>query len=221
MKVNHHRHLPYLRLAQVEYKRAILHHDVAKILRTVVQIGLPSMAIPKGDRSERDESIIRLELYLLRNLAIIEQPKDLPADGDEIEVSRSATVDAFHSQDVFQVLLTVASSMGEDFVVQDVQVLEVLFHLLKGIDPQKVFMEDKKLSKANADEFKQLVQKERSMLADYKRNAPTRHNRFGTMVWLKRDDEKGLHSDWTRCFTRTRPRSKPYGQIEEMEQAAT
>ncbi|QDS75731.1 hypothetical protein FKW77_008264 [Venturia effusa] len=190
MKVNHHRHLPYLRLAQVEYKRAILHHDIAQILRTVLQIGLPSMAIPKTERSERDESIIRLELYLLRNVAMIEQPKDLPADEDEVEVSRSATIDAFKAQDVFQVLLTVASSMGEDFVLQDVQVLEVLFHLLKGIDPDKVFMEEKKISKANADEFKNLVQEERSLLSEVKRNAPTRHNRFGTMVWLKRDDDK-------------------------------
>lgn len=148
------------------------------------------MAIPKGDRSERDESIIRLELFLLRNVVMIEQPKDLPADEDEVEVSRSATIDAFKAQDVFQVLLTVASSMGEDFVAQDVQVLEILFHLLKGIDPDTVFMEDKTISKANSDQFKQLVQQERSMMSEVKRNAPTRHNRFGTMVWLKRDNDK-------------------------------
>jgi replication fork protection complex subunit Tof1/Swi1 len=190
MKINHHRHLPYLRLAQVEYKRAILHHDVAKILRTAVRIGLPSMAVPKNDRSERDESIIRLVLYFYRNLALIEQPKDLPADGDEAEISRSATIDAFHSQDVFQVLLTVSSSMGDEFANQDVVVLEVLFHLLKGIDPEKVFMEDHRYSQANADEFKEMMQKERSMLASYQRNAPTRHNRFGTMVWVKRDEDK-------------------------------
>lgn len=111
-------------------------------------------------------------------------------DIDEAEVSRSATIDTFQEQDIFQVLLTVASSIGEDFVAQDVVVLEILFFLLKGIDAEKLFMADKKLSSKNADELKDLMQKEKAMLAGYARNAPTRHNRFGTMIWVKRDDEK-------------------------------
>jgi replication fork protection complex subunit Tof1/Swi1 len=190
MKVNHHRHLPYLRLAQVEYKRAILHHDTAKILRTVVRIGLPSMVAPKNERTPRDDGIIRLLLYFFRNIAMTEQPKDLPCDGDEAVVSRSATIDAFHSQDVFQLLLTVSSSMGEEFMKEDVVVLEALFHLLKGINPEKLFLDEQQFAQSSGDEFKQIVEKEKAMLAGYKRNAPTRHNRFGTMVWIKRDDNK-------------------------------
>ncbi|KAF2424919.1 timeless-domain-containing protein [Tothia fuscella] len=190
MKVNHHRHLPYLRLAQVEYKRAILHHDTAKILRTAVRIGLPSMAAPKNDRTPRDEGIIRLVLYFFRNVALIEQPSDLPSNGEEVEVSRSATIDAFHKQDVFQLLLTVASSMGDEFAKEDVIVLDILFHLLKGINPEKLFQDDQEHAQATGSEFKALLQKENAMLAGYKRHAPTRHNRFGTMVWIKRDNEK-------------------------------
>lgn len=190
MKVNHHRHLPYLRLAQVEYKRAILHHDTTKILRTAVRIGLPSMVASKSERSPRDEGIIRLVLYFFRNVALIEQPGDLPSNGDEVEISRSATIDAFHSQDVFQLLLTVASSMGDEFVKEDVVVLEVLFHLLKGINPEKLFLDEQEFSKVTGNEFQELLQKENAMLAGYKRHAPTRHNRFGTMVWIKRDNEK-------------------------------
>jgi replication fork protection complex subunit Tof1/Swi1 len=190
MKVNHHRHLPYLRLAQVEYKRAILHHDTTKILRTAIRIGLPSMAASKDDRTPRDEGIIRLILYFLRNIAMIEQPMDLPSDGDEADVSRSTTIDGFHSQDVFQLLLAVSSSMGDDFVKEDVVVLEVLFHLLKGTNPEKLFLDDQQFGQSTVDEFTQIMQKEKAMLAGYKRNAPTRHNRFGTMVWIKRDNDK-------------------------------
>lgn len=190
MKVNHHRHLPYLQLAQVGYKRDILHYDRAKILRTVVRIGLPSMAQPRDERSPRDEGIIRLVLYFIRNIAMVSQPTNLPIDGDDAEVSRSATIEAFHDQDIFQLLLAVSSSMGDEFTTQDVVVLEVLFHLLKGVDAEKLFMEEERLATANADELRGLIQKEKAMLAGYARHAPTRHNRFGTMIWVKRDDER-------------------------------
>lgn len=188
--VNHHRHAPFLQLAQVGYKRAIIQYDAVKILQTAVRIALPSMAEPRKERTQRDEGIIRLVLYFIRNVAMISQPQNLPVDGDEAEVSRSATIDAFHCQDIFQVLLTVASSMGDEFVSQDVVILEILFHLLKGVDVEKLFMEEQKLASTNTDELKSLIQKEKAMLAGYARHAPTRHNRFGTMIWVKRDDDR-------------------------------
>ncbi|OCL07791.1 topoisomerase 1-associated factor 1 [Glonium stellatum] len=188
--VNHHRHAPFLQLAQIGYKRAILQYDSAKILQTAVRIALPSMAEPRKERTQRDEGIIRLVLYFMRNVTMISQPQTLPIDGDEAEVSRSATIDAFYSQDILQVLLTVASSMGDEFVSQDVVILEILFHLLKGVDVEKLFMEEQKLASTNTDELKSLIQKEKAMLAGYARHAPTRHNRFGTMIWVKRDDDR-------------------------------
>jgi replication fork protection complex subunit Tof1/Swi1 len=222
--VHHHQHLPYVRLAQVGYKRAILKHDSNKILRQIVRIGLPSMAEPRKERSARDEAIINLMLYAFRNVAQISQPLDLPADGDEVEISRSTTVEAFHYQDVFQLLLTVASSMGDEFEIQDTVILEVLFHVLKGIDPTQLFMKDEQLAETNTNELRELMRKEKAMKAGYARNAPTRHNRFGTMVWLKRDDErvstisgqtgirggiKGLeHMDKTKKWTKPKHRSR-------------
>jgi replication fork protection complex subunit Tof1/Swi1 len=188
--VNHHRHGPYIQLAQISYKRAILQFDRDRTLQTAIKIALPSMAVPLRERTPRDDGIIRIALYFIRNIAMLSPPNSAPMDIDEAEVSRSATIDTFHEQDIFQVLLSASSSIGEDFVTQDVVILEILFFLLKGIDAEKLFMEDKKLSSKNADELKNLMQKEKAMLAGYARNAPTRHNRFGTMIWVKRDDEK-------------------------------
>jgi replication fork protection complex subunit Tof1/Swi1 len=188
--VNHHRHGPYIQLAQIGYKRAILQFDRDRTLQTAVKIALPSMAVPLRERTPRDEGIIRIALYFIRNIAMLAPPTSAPMDIDEAEVSRSATIDTFQEQDIFQVILSIASSIGEDFVAQDVVILEILFFLLKGIDAEKLFMEDKKLSSKNADELKNLMQKEKAMLAGYARHAPTRHNRFGTMIWVKRDDEK-------------------------------
>ncbi|KAF1978322.1 topoisomerase 1-associated factor 1 [Bimuria novae-zelandiae CBS 107.79] len=188
--VNHHRHGPYIQLAQIGYKRAVLEYDRANILQTAVRIALPSMAVPLRERAPRDEGIIRIALYFIRNIAMLSPPKSVPMDIDEAEVARSAVIDAFQQQDIFQVILSIASSIGEDFVSQDVIILEVLFYLLKGIDAEKLFMEEKKLKSKNTDELKNLIQKEKSMLAGYARHAPSRHNRFGTMIWLKRGDDE-------------------------------
>jgi len=142
------------------------------------------------ERTPRDEGIIRIALYFIRNIVMLSPPNNIPMDVDEAEVSRSATIETFHEQDIFQVILSVASSIGEDFLTQDVVILETLFYLLKGIDAEKLFMEDRELNSKNTNELKELMQKEKAMLAGYARHAPTRHNRFGTMIWLRRDDEK-------------------------------
>jgi replication fork protection complex subunit Tof1/Swi1 len=189
MTAHHHKHLPYLRLSQVEYKRAILQHDSQKTIRQIIRVALPSMAEDKKERSVRDEGIIRLVLYALRNITMISLPDNMQIDGDEAEISRSTTIDVLYKQDAFQLLLAVASSMGDDFDSQDVVVLEVLFHLLKGIDPAKLFLKDVELAQTNTRELKELLRKEKAMLTGYAKSAPTRHNRFGTMMWLKRDDK--------------------------------
>ena len=187
---NHHRHIPYLQLAQIGYKREILEHVSTSILRTALRVGLPSIALPIGERTPRDEGIIKLLLYFLRNVIVISAPDGLPVEWNEYEVSRSATIEAFEKQDVFALLLTMASNMGEDFNAQDVVLLEVLFHLLKGVNVEKVFMNEEELNTKNSNDLKNLMSREAAMLRGYSKNAPTRHNRFGTMIWVKRDDER-------------------------------
>ncbi|KAK5993399.1 Topoisomerase 1-associated factor 1 [Cladobotryum mycophilum] len=190
MTVNHHRHMPVLELAQVQYKRAIINYDGARILHAAVRTALPSLALPAGDRSARDHGIIKLVLFFLRNMAMIAPPPNIKYDGDESQVSRSATIDAFAYQDIFLFLLTIASNMGEEFRTEDTAVMEIIYHLVKRVNIEKLFMDEQQASKARASELSSLMSKEASMLKAHNRNAPTRHNRFGTMVWVKRDDGK-------------------------------
>ena len=190
MTVNHHRHMPYLQIAQLGYKRSVINYDGARILHTAVRCALPSMAEAIEDRSSRDEGIIKLVLYFLRNIAMIAPPPNVKYEGDEAEISRSATIDAFDYQDIFHLLLTVSSSMGEDFNTQDVVVMEILFHLIKGVDIETLFQDEEKAGNSKIDEMVRLRKKEAAMLRSYQSNAPTRHNRFGAMVWLQREDAK-------------------------------
>jgi replication fork protection complex subunit Tof1/Swi1 len=223
--VNHHRHLPFLQLAQVGYKRAILQYEHAQILRTVVRLCLPAMAVERRERSKRDEGILKLVLYLFRNVAMITQPQMLPSQGDENEISRSATIDAFADQDVFTLLLTIGSGASDEFQDEDVILLEILFHLVKGVDAKKLFLQEKQLQSSAADELRLLMQKEKAMHGSYNKSAPTRHNRFGTMIWVKRDDQGKVSTvsgqkavideastlqqmDSTKKWNKPKPRSK-------------
>jgi replication fork protection complex subunit Tof1/Swi1 len=188
MTNNFHRHIPYLQLAQVGYKRALLHFENTDILRTIVRVSLPSMAKPRSERSVTEKNIIYVVLNLVRNITMITQPQHLPSQGDENEITRSTTIETLSKQGIFDFLLTVGSGSGDEFQDDIILQLEILFHLLKGIDPKKLFMEKQQVEKNNTKEFKDLLSKEKAMLDGYKKHAPTRHNRFGTMVWLKRDD---------------------------------
>lgn len=190
LTMNNYRNMPVLELAQVRYKRAIINYDAARILHTAVRLALPSMAMSIGDRGPRDQGIIKLVLYFLRNVAMIAPPPGARLDGDESQISRSALIDAFSYQDIFLFLLTIASNMGDDFRTEDVVVMEILFHLLKRVDPDRLFMSEEQQGKAKADELVAMMKKEEAMHRSYNKHVPTRHNRFGTTIWVKRDDGK-------------------------------
>lgn len=233
-KVNHLRHMPVLQLAQVAYKRAILHWEDAAILRTVVRIGLPAMAVERRERSRRDEGIIMLMLHCFKNVTMITQPQHLPSQGDENEVSRSATIEAFKAQGVFDLLLAVGSGARDEFQDHDVVLLETLFHLLKGIDARKLFLDEQELTKQETDELQNLLRREKAMLDGYNRHAPTRHNRFGTMVWVKTGDHKVAtvsgqttitnssstlrRMDASKKYDKPRQRGKQAGTFNESEE---
>ena len=190
MTVNHHRHTPYIQQAQILYKAGILGYDTCSILRTVVRIGLPAIAMRRDERTTRDEGIIKLMLYFFRNVTVISPTPNLSTQGLENEVSRSATIEAFRQQDVFALLLTLCSNMGEDFDNQDVIVLEILFNLIKGVEVEKLWMtEDQRKSRETSD-LKSVIREEAGLHRDVKKLAASRHGRFGTMIWVKREDEK-------------------------------
>jgi replication fork protection complex subunit Tof1/Swi1 len=51
-------------------------------------------------------------------------------------------------------------------------------------------MNDAQRSAKKTDELQDLLNRESTLKKEDSKNAPTRHGRFGTMIWVKRDDEK-------------------------------
>lgn len=162
---------PNLKLAQSGYKRSILFNPEKDILGTIMRVAYPSLALPRRQRSERDTGIIRLVVYLLRNLAAIDEDRN-----------RSDTILAFQKANALDFLCVLASGMGDEFIAEDVIVLDIMYYLLRGVDVTTIF----DLAKSGSDTVKtdlaDLLTREKNMKTNNKKQAHTRHNRFGTMV---------------------------------------
>jgi replication fork protection complex subunit Tof1/Swi1 len=130
-----------LKFAQIGYKNALLHHPEYNILRPIIRVALPSMAIPRRDRPERDDHIISLVICLLRNLAEISArtTESSGMDRQKNENSRSETILAFERSDVFNLLAALAAGTTDEYEKIDCLLLEVLYHLLKGVNVEDLF----------------------------------------------------------------------------------
>lgn len=185
MTVNHHRHIPVLQQAQRKYKLALLNRAEGKVLSNIVRVTLPSLALSYTEWEERDDGIINLVLNLMRNLVAIEHPDPTEFDTGE-EIGRSATILAFERSNVFQFLLTIGGGIGDEFRMgQDLILLDILYHLFKGVDVETVFMGTKEEQEKMGRDLERILKIE----DDMKRNtgkAATRHNRFGTTVWMEK-----------------------------------
>jgi len=190
MTANHHRHTPYILQSQVKYKAAVLHWESTAVLRQSVRIALPALAMKRDERTPRDEGIIKLMLYFIRNIAAIRQVPNLPSQGLETEVSRSATIEAFRAQDVFALLLTMCSNMGDDYNLMDVILLEIIFNLIKGVDAEKLWMNQQQRTKTGISDLRATLAAEQHMHMEAKKKEGSRHGRFGTMIWVKGDDKQ-------------------------------
>lgn len=130
-----------LKFAQIGYKNAILHHPDHNILRPIIRIALPSMAIPRRDRPERDDHIISLVICFLRNVVEISARSTVSAgmDQQKNENSRSEAILAFERSDVFNLIAALAAGTTEEYEKIDCLLLEILYHLVKGVRVEDLF----------------------------------------------------------------------------------
>ncbi|BFZ53969.1 Topoisomerase 1-associated factor 1 [Savitreella phatthalungensis] len=174
------RQYPNLKLALRQYKTSLLFDTTfSNVLPNVMRVAYPSLAVPRHKRSDRDIGIIRLVLYLLRNLSAIDESS-----------RRSETIIAFDKARALDFLSTLASGIGEDFTDEDVIVLDVFYNLLRGVDSSTVFDLTKSDTATIANELGGLLSREKDMRTSHRSKAHTRHNRFGTMVSIVKDDRR-------------------------------
>jgi replication fork protection complex subunit Tof1/Swi1 len=176
-----HEQYPNLKLAQANYKRALLFNAECDILGSIMRVAFPSLALDRRSRTDKDTGIIRLVLYLLRNLAAIE--------GNN---SRSETILAFQRGFAFDFINVLASGMGSDFHDEDVIIIDLVFELVRGVSPTAVYAPRPNTSTSTVirSDLNALLSHEKQLRCEAKIKAHTRHNRFGTMVSVVKDDRR-------------------------------
>ncbi|KAK6518527.1 Topoisomerase 1-associated factor 1 [Arthrobotrys conoides] len=185
MTVNHHRHLAVLQRSQAYYKKHILTHQSGCVLKACCVNALSPMTVALSERTSRDEGIIRLVLYLIRNLLQIEE---LEAENDNVwdDISKSSTIESFDGQGIFDLLLSIISGVPELFQQQDVIVVEILFYLLLGVDMRQFVVSALEPGATKLlDPLAHILKTERPPVG---LKAQSRHTRFGTTVVLKKED---------------------------------
>ncbi|KAK9470982.1 timeless protein-domain-containing protein [Dipodascopsis tothii] len=172
-------HKPHLELAQVEFKKAVLGTRRGGVLSSTMRITLPCLALNVSERTARDEGIVKLCLYLLRNIARIEPPNS----DNGINESRSSTIIMFAKTHAFEYVSTLASGIGSDLENVDVCLLEILFFLLRGIAVEDIMRERALKESPRNDENTPLAKYLKlENMRDARPSRNTRHNRFGTMT---------------------------------------
>jgi replication fork protection complex subunit Tof1/Swi1 len=173
------KHKSHVERAQRLYKHSIINHPTQKVLQAVACIALPSISLTPRDRTPRDEGIIRLVLYFFRNIAMIDSTSD-----SDLDEGLTAAILAFAQQKIFDLINALGSGVSDVLKVIDLQLLELVFQIVKGIDPDTLHCKPSEsfitkqvqstlswLRLENGSEVKQKV-------------TATRHNRFGTMTSL-------------------------------------
>ncbi|KAK6543237.1 Topoisomerase 1-associated factor 1 [Orbilia ellipsospora] len=189
MTVNHHRHITVLRRSQMFYKQAILTHRSRAIIKICCINSLPSMTLDPKERTARDEGIIRLVLYFIRNIIQIEIPQD-ESEELKLDVSKSSVIDSLDAQGVFSYLATIVSGIPDLFGQQDTILLEVIFHLLRGIKVEQLALP--LADPTNRSNFEDpapilsMLRKEEELKTPHRNQS--RHNRFGTTVVIHKEN---------------------------------
>lgn len=205
-----------LKKYQLAYKKAILSTQNGKVLKAIVRIVTDIMRINRIDRSPRDNMVLKLALNFFRNVVAIEPgeltittkkkiPKGinsvdtLPPGISYDDISLNSVVSSFQKNKVFKLLLTLCSTINQEFDQDFVNVplLEIMVYLTKDINQEHLFSDRKSnkdstndklksvyLSKPNL-ELSDLLNKETQMKKNLIKNTSSRHSRFGAMLSIQ------------------------------------
>ncbi|CUM68359.1 uncharacterized protein PRCAT00006081001 [Priceomyces carsonii] len=142
---------------QIIYKKHILEYCNGQTLEAVIRLVLPTIAKDRIDREPRDNAIIRLVLFLIRNILYIEPAEssistkarkgiipvdNLPSNITYDDISMNSVLSAFQKNKVLTFLLTLSGTVGKDFDKEAFSqaCLECVYLILKGIKPEHVLM---------------------------------------------------------------------------------
>jgi replication fork protection complex subunit Tof1/Swi1 len=214
----------YTQLIQshIYYKAALLHTGVIEALFNAM---LAILAKDAKSRIERDVQVMNVILHLIRNLAFIRDPPPnihLSSDRADFSNLQNKLIRTLSDTHFLELLLTVASNAATDVIFNgwNTLVLETFYLLFRGVQPGSLVTEQVLVCvnwlvmSYNAytymqqarNNLRQLLSIEDKRRRDFKRDAPSRHSRFGTTITvsLNPKKEQSLQNDANDTSTTAR-----------------
>lgn len=148
-------HFASVRKSQIVYKKHILAYNKGQTLKAVIRLVLPTIAKHRIDREPRDNAILRLVLFFIRNVLNIEPANssistksrkhvtnldNLPTNVNYDDISMNAVLSCFKNNKVLMFLLTLSGSLGTDFDKETFgqPCLECIYLIIKGVKTQDI-----------------------------------------------------------------------------------
>lgn len=119
-----------LRKAQIVYKKHILQYNKGQTIKAVIRLVLQTMTKEKSDREPRDNAILRLVLFFIRNILYIgpisssismkttkgiTAMDNMPSNVTMEDISMNTVLACFKKNKVLMFLLTMSNSVGSEF----------------------------------------------------------------------------------------------------------
>lgn len=140
-----------VRKSQLVYKKHILSYNNGQTFKAVLRLALPTISKDTSDREPRDNAILGLVLFFIRNMLYIEPPSlstlskirktiveidNMPANMRYDDVSINTVLSCFKRNKVLLFLLTMCGSLGLDFDRETFApcCLECIFLIVRGVD---------------------------------------------------------------------------------------
>lgn len=200
------------RLAQLRYKHHILTYRNGRTLKAVIRLGLHALKIPEQEREPRDLSILRLIVYLLRNVLYIEPLPEsngkkaasnflrYPNGINPDDLSIASILPVLHDNNVLMFITSIAHSVLTN--IRDEQfgllTMECLYLITRELQAESFFRElavvetpndsTKVVPPASAAaglDLSALLSEEDKRKKRLKSAMSSRHGRFGTLLSLQ------------------------------------
>ncbi|KAL7748297.1 Topoisomerase 1-associated factor 1 [Sorochytrium milnesiophthora] len=174
-----------------DYKEAFINSSA---LHDVLRLMMRMLSTPFRQRSDRDTAILRLMLYLFRNLLAIPDPEASATSTLRTALRarmQETLISKLHSTQIIEFFLTVCSSISSErqFHSWNTLMVEMMRWLFGSFEPATLLASEQRVDVELADMLTAEDEKKRQL----QRSTHTRHTRFGGTISLKLDDGSKLN----------------------------
>lgn len=188
---NHFTHMPYLEVAYLKYKNAILAHPEHRIFRALIHLCLPALSTPENKRTLRHRSTLKLSVYFLRNICRINYRDNMDNQFEQLylDTSRNTEVQVMKQQGVLDFLMALSSNISStEFPYLNTPLMECLYYLLYGVDASTLFESTDKIildENGQRNDLKSLLSRDKARENNLKSRLAKRTNRSTALVSIK------------------------------------